>query len=388
MDGDADGGALVFDGEDADGDRDPGGGWGEAAAVGADGDGAMGGLDDVVAADKAGDEGVGGALEDVAGGAGLADVAVFHDDHLVGEGHGFLLAVGDVDEGDGELALQALELLADLDAEEGVEGGEGFVEEEDTGADDEGAGEGDALLLASGELGGEAVGEVGHVDETEELAGAAVSFGFADALHAEAEGDVVAAVEVGEEGVALEHHGGGALDGREIGDVAALDEDVAGGDCFVAGDHAQRAGLAAAAGAEEAAVAGFRDAEGDGVDRRGGAEAFGNVDELDVVVGVHQAALCWRRVVIRGWMRVPKRSIPSTKSSKVIMAPRTPGMVASWSRRAATVASLPQRTPWLVGSLALVLGTNRPATERGSPTVSLLAWPSRQARASKSVPDL
>ncbi len=44
------------------------------------------------------------------------------------------------------------------------------------------------------------------------------------------------------------------------------------------------------------------------------------------------------RLRISGWMRVPKFSIPSTKSSKVIITPCTPGTVAISSSMAATWA--------------------------------------------------
>jgi len=45
-----------------------------------------------------------------------------------------------------------------------------------------------------------------------------------------------------------------------------------------------------------------------------------------------------RRLFISGWMRVPNCSMPIRKSSKVSMTPRRPGISASSSSRAATVA--------------------------------------------------
>ena len=84
------------------------------------------------------------------------------------EGEGLFLIVGDEEEGDADAALEALEFGADLFAEVGVEGGEGLVEEEDFGLEDEGAGEGDALFFAAGEFGGEAVGLAG-ADQFEHL---------------------------------------------------------------------------------------------------------------------------------------------------------------------------------------------------------------------------
>ena len=63
--------------------------------------------DDVVAADEAGDEGRAGSLNTSRGGAGLLDPAVVHHHDEVGQRHRLVLAVGDVDEGDAELASAA-----------------------------------------------------------------------------------------------------------------------------------------------------------------------------------------------------------------------------------------------------------------------------------------
>jgi len=60
--------------------------------------------------------------------------------------------VGDVDGGGPELALQLADAQAHALAEGGVEVGQRFVEKHDLRAGDHGAGQGDALLLAAGEL--------------------------------------------------------------------------------------------------------------------------------------------------------------------------------------------------------------------------------------------
>ena len=91
-------------------------------------------------------------VEDVARRAGLLDPAVVHDHDQVGERHRLFLAVGDVDEGDAELALEALQLGAHLDAQERVERRQRLVEEQDRRIGDQRAGQRHALLLAAGEL--------------------------------------------------------------------------------------------------------------------------------------------------------------------------------------------------------------------------------------------
>jgi hypothetical protein len=53
------------------------------------------------------------------------------------------------------------------------------------------------------------------------------------------------------EGVVLEDHGDVAVLGRQVGDVAVTDEDLAAVDLFEAGEHAQGGGLATSRGADE-----------------------------------------------------------------------------------------------------------------------------------------
>ena len=69
-------------------------------------------------------------VEDLARRPGLDDPAAVHHHHDVGQRHGLVLAVGDVDEGEAGLGLQALELLAHLDAQERVERRERLVEQQ------------------------------------------------------------------------------------------------------------------------------------------------------------------------------------------------------------------------------------------------------------------
>ena len=73
--------------------------------------------------------------------------------------------VGDDDDGDVLLLVQALEELHHLDAGLGVQRARGLVGKDDLRAGDEGAGDGDALLLAAGHL----VGEVGGPGREPEL---------------------------------------------------------------------------------------------------------------------------------------------------------------------------------------------------------------------------
>ncbi|GJD77875.1 hypothetical protein NBEOAGPD_1086 [Methylobacterium gregans] len=215
-------------------------------------------------------------------GGRIEQAAAIHHHHEVGERHRLLLAVGDVDEGEAELGLDPLQLGPHPHPQERVEGRERLVEEQDLGAGDEGAGERHALLLAAGELGRHPLGEVGHLHEVEHGERPRAALGLAHAPHLQAEGDVVAAIEVGEQGVALEHHRGAALRRRGVAHRARADDHVAGGHRLVAADHPQGRGLAAARGAEQAAIGAGADLEVDAVHGNRAAVALGQADQLDI----------------------------------------------------------------------------------------------------------
>ncbi|MGX1273645.1 hypothetical protein RKD18_006839 [Streptomyces phaeoluteigriseus] len=109
-------------------------------------------------------------VEDLGGRALFDDPSGVDEDDPVGDLPGEADLVGDDDEG-GTAGRQVPDDGEDLADEFGVEGGGGLVEEDDAGAEGEGARDGDALLLAAGELPGVGVGLVGEADAVEEFAG-------------------------------------------------------------------------------------------------------------------------------------------------------------------------------------------------------------------------
>jgi len=163
----------------------------------------------------------------------------------------------------------------------GVEVGEGFIEEEALGFDDEGAGEGDALLLAAGHLVDGSAAEAGELDHFEGFLDAFFDFGFGDFSFFEAEGDVLADGEVWPEGVALEDHGCLAFVGRHGGDVFLAEEDAAAGGGFEAGDAAEECGFSTAGRAEEEEQLAGGDFQRNAVERADGSEGFHNIDCAD-----------------------------------------------------------------------------------------------------------
>ena len=85
--------------------------------------------------------------------------AIGHEDDAVTEVEGFVDIVGDHDDGFAVLFPEIEDEVLEFEAGEGVEHAEGFVEEEEARLLGEGAGDGDALLGALGEGGGEFAGK-------------------------------------------------------------------------------------------------------------------------------------------------------------------------------------------------------------------------------------
>ena len=81
-------------------------------------------LQPVDVADEVAHELGGGVVVDLVGGADLLDDALVEHGDAVGQGQGLLLVVGDVDGGDAEVLLHLLQLIAQLDAELGVQVGQ------------------------------------------------------------------------------------------------------------------------------------------------------------------------------------------------------------------------------------------------------------------------
>ena len=167
------------------------------------------------------------------------------------------------DEKDGAAGEEAGGELLHLGAGPGVEGGEGFVEEDDRAVLHQGAGEGGALALAAREGARAAVGAGAEADAVDQVAGAG-GVG-AHAAEAGAEDDVAEDVEPGEEQVVLGHVGDAPGEGQAVGGGDGAVEDGAGRE---AGDQAEDGGLADAGGAEQAGPGVRGEADVDGAEER------------------------------------------------------------------------------------------------------------------------
>ena len=216
----------------------------------------------------------------------MLDHAAVHHGDAVRHGHGLLLVVGHVHGGDAHAVLDLLDGRAHLHAQLGVQVAEGFVHQQHVGLDTQGAGQGHALLLSAGQLGGHAVRQLVDLHQLQKFVRLAVDQLFIDALVRgtvfEAEFHVLAHVHVGENGVVLEHHADIAFGGVQIVDAGVVKVEIAALDGVKARDHAQKRGLAAAAGAQQGKKFAAADAQRQVFDHGGVSVALYGVADADI----------------------------------------------------------------------------------------------------------
>ena len=191
-----------------------------------------------------------GVGEEVFGGAHFHDLAAVHEDDAVGDLTGEAHLVGDDEHGHAAYG-QLLHHVEHLFDHLGVEGGGGLVEEHDFGLHGERAGDGDALLLAAGELAGVLVGLFGDADAVEQAHGRLLRLLLLHLAHVDRrEGDVLDHGQMGEEVELLEDHAGFGADLLDVAHVAgqwdAVDDDFAGLVLFKTVDAADKGGFAGA----------------------------------------------------------------------------------------------------------------------------------------------
>jgi len=196
------------------------------------------------------------------------DFAGFELEDAVGQA-GLFGTVGDPDAGEVVLSDEAKDEVFDGLAVGGVEGGSGFVEEQEFGLIGEGADEGDALGFSAGERGGVSGCVAGEADFFEH---GVDLFGIErDALLSGAEGDV-GGDGTGKEVWALHDESDAAaqVGGPDGLCVLTVEMDDAGGGFLEAIEQAQEGTFACAAGAGDGEDFGGENLEADvGKDRPG-----------------------------------------------------------------------------------------------------------------------
>ena len=183
---------------------------------------------------------------DLARGADLLHRSGTHHHDPVGHRQGLVLVVRDVDGGAFQLAVDAADFGTHLDAQLGIQVGQRFVHQDHGRFDDDGPGDGDALLLATGQLARQLVFVAFQLHQRQCRLHAAGDFIFAYASHPQAETHIVADRHVGKQCVVLEHHAETALFGRQDVDAGVVQPDAAFGQRGQAGQAVQGGRFAAA----------------------------------------------------------------------------------------------------------------------------------------------
>ena len=178
--------------------------------------------------------------------ADLLDEAVLHDDHPVAEGHRLLLVVGHVDAGRRDASMEFLQLATGLVAEFRIEVRQRFVEQEGGGIPDQGAAEGDTLLLAARHLSGPTIEQFLDAELTGRLRDPAIALVLGNAAKLQREFEIRAGRLVRVERVVLGDHRDVPILRRDVVHDPVTDPDLSGGDLLESGDHSKQRALAAA----------------------------------------------------------------------------------------------------------------------------------------------
>ena len=192
-----------------------------------------------------------------------------------------LLIVRDHDEGNSHDVLKALELDLHLPAQLLVERGERLIQQQHPRALHQGAGQGDPLALAAGELVRAPAFQPVELDHGECVSGPLLEIGSANAVHAQAVGDVVEDAEMGEKGIGLEHHVDRAAVGPDHDQVLAVERNGALVGGLEAREDTQQRRLAASGRPQEGIELVLPDRQRYPVERPRGTEALADAVHLD-----------------------------------------------------------------------------------------------------------
>jgi hypothetical protein len=193
----------------------------------------------------------------------------------------------DVDRGQALLPQRGAHLAAQLGAQRSVKMAERLIEQTDFRLPQEAAPEGDALLLAAGELLDGAIEDFFQIEHAGDVAEPAGVGAIAEQVRprlaqAPRPAQVLPNRALGHEGGALKHHGHVAAMARDLIDAPAADADFALARLLQPGDEAQQRRLAAAGRSHEGEALAGADGEGDlveHVDR--GSKGFADPFEVD-----------------------------------------------------------------------------------------------------------
>ena len=159
--------------------------------------------------------------------------------------------MGDVDEGDTHLLLDALELDLHILAQLEIQGAQRLVQQQHLGPVDDGPGDGHPLLLPAGEGVHRPLAVAGQVHQGQGLLHPGFELRLGHLLNPQAEGHVLKDIHVGEQGVLLKDGIDLPLMGRNVINPHAVEEHIAGGGLLKAADDTKCRGLATPGGAKQ-----------------------------------------------------------------------------------------------------------------------------------------
>ena len=159
--------------------------------------------------------------------------------------------MGDDNHGDAQALVDVLDQAEDGAGGSGVQGGGRLVAQQDLGVAGQGTGDGDALLLAAGELGGIGIRLVGQIHDVQKLQRPLPRRLLGDARDLHGKADVLEAGALHEQVKLLEDHADGAAPlpqgpGAEGHHVLAVDDHLARGGPLQQIDAAHQGGFARA----------------------------------------------------------------------------------------------------------------------------------------------
>ena len=225
------------------------------AAVQLDASGLHHALQEFNLAHKVRHEGVDRGGVDFPGRADLLNDAAVNDHNAVAHGHGLRLVMGHIHHGDAVLPLDFLDFKAHAFPQLGVQVGQGLVQQQQGGLCHQGAGQGHALLLAAGQLAGNALGVLNQVHGLQHTFDLLPDGGLIHFFDGQGIGHIVEHGHVGPHSVGLKHHADVALFRLEkhlaAGHHLVIEQHAAGGGLLKACDNAQHGGLAAARGPQQ-----------------------------------------------------------------------------------------------------------------------------------------
>ncbi len=259
-------------------------------------------------------------LVDVARRADLQDVAFAHHRDARSHRHRLFLVVGDHHAGHADFLDDVDELDLGFFAQLLVERAERLVEQQQLRPLGQAACERDALLLASRQLMGLALGELAELHELEHGLDALGDPVLGHAFALQSERDVLPHRQVREERIRLEHHVDRAVVGRDVGEVAAVEHDAPRGRRLEAREHAQQGRLAAAGGADQREDLALGDVQVDVIHGLVAAEILDHV--LDLQKGC--CVRCLRMVVGRHGPSLHARQLPPARRRASVASARSP----------------------------------------------------------------